>query len=605
MGEMKNLIYMLRNNCYNIFENILGDKKMENLTKYDYSRNIFKSRKYGNIDEAINWALEAKMNYPTENKFEKILGDLYFQEKKYDAAANAYIDFLLKVNDQVEYVKHFAQFLKRYSKVVPDISEYLLRVQKVLDVDIKNENLVVNICEIISHYIDFPQLNLFENDKKYHEAISYLHKIENTPEVYILFYKILRISHTTKNRKIDKSVISSMEKKERYKEALGLLVEILKYDHDRVIIRSLFRICRKLDDYSEAEKYLDEHPDIKSQGEFNILYELVFYYSKIGNIEDRNEALKKIETCGHNSIPIMRTLYNFYLQFGMLNNAIKIKSTIAEKQRMEKKSYNNKNRDEQENDAEDALLRTIQELFTELEHSRKLISMSELLKGFSHELGQPITNIRYGIQLFQMKMEKGLNTNEELKVLLESILSQTYRIKKLLARFSPITSEKNPEINFNVTKELEGVFEEFSSRFSKENIEWKIKSDIDFSLFGDNIKFDQIFYNLISNSIYAIKEKGNKGYIFVNIFENESAYMITFEDNGIGIQPEYMGKVFEPFFTTKDCSKDENGGGEGLGLYIIWNIVRMFGGNIKIDKEYKNGARFIISILKKERNRNE
>lgn len=573
---------------------------MENLKKYDYSRNISKSRKCGKIDEAINWALEAKKNYPTENIFEKFLGDLYFQNKNYEDAGNAYIDFLLKIDNQEEYVKHFAQFLKRYSEVVPDISKYLLQVQEILDIEINNKNLIANICEIISHYIDLPELNLFKNDKNYNKAILYLRKIENTYKLYILFYKILSISHTTRNKKIDKSVISSMEKKERYKEALVLLVEILKYDHDKVTVRTLFRICRKLDDYSEAEKYLDEHPDIKSLGEFNILYELVFYYSKMGNIEDRNDALKKIEICGRNSIPIMRTLYNFYLQFGMLNNAMEIKSAIAEKQKKKTKKED-RNRDEQENDAADALVKTIQELFTELEHSRKLISMSELLKGFSHELGQPITNIRYGIQLFQMKMEKGVNTNEELEVLLESILSQTYRIKKLLARFSPITSEKNPEINFSVTKELEGVFEEFSPRFSKENIEWKIQSDTDFSLYGDNIKFDQIFYNLIGNSIYAIKEKGNKGCILVKIFENKSAYMITFEDNGIGIKSEYIGKVFEPFFTTKDRSNDENGGGEGLGLYIIWNIVRMFGGNIKIDEKYKNGARFIISILKKEK----
>lgn len=573
---------------------------MENLKKYDYSRNISKSRKCGKIDEAINWALEAKKNYPTENIFEKFLGDLYFQNKNYEDAGNAYIDFLLKIDNQEEYVKHFAQFLKRYSEVVPDISKYLLQVQEILDIEINNKNLIANICEIISHYIDLPELNLFKNDKNYNKAILYLRKIENTYKLYILFYKILSISHTTRNKKIDKSVISSMEKKERYKEALVLLVEILKYDHDKVTVRTLFRICRKLDDYSEAEKYLDEHPDIKSLGEFNILYELVFYYSKMGNIEDRNDALKKIEICGRNSIPIMRTLYNFYLQFGMLNNAMEIKSAIAEKQKKKTKKED-RNRDEQENDAADALVKTIQELFTELEHSRKLISMSELLKGFSHELGQPITNIRYGIQLFQMKMEKGVNTNEELEVLLESILSQTYRIKKLLARFSPITSEKNPEINFSVTKELEGVFEEFSPRFSKENIEWKIQSDTDFSLFGDNIKFDQIFYNLIGNSIYAIKEKGNKGCILVKIFENKSAYMITFEDNGIGIKSEYIGKVFEPFFTTKDRSNDENGGGEGLGLYIMWNIVRMFGGNIKIDEKYKNGARFIISILKKEK----
>ena len=97
----------------------------------------------------------------------------------------------------------------------------------------------------------------------------------------------------------------------------------------------------------------------------------------------------------------MRTLYNFYLQFGMLDKAMEIKSIISEKQKKRKRDYNNRN--QQENDAAEALLMTIRELFTELEHSRKLISMSELLKGFSHELGQPITNIRYGIQLFQMK----------------------------------------------------------------------------------------------------------------------------------------------------------------------------------------------------------
>ncbi|WP_147345372.1 sensor histidine kinase [Roseburia sp. OF03-24] len=316
--------------------------------------------------------------------------------------------------------------------------------------------------------------------------------------------------------------------------------------------------------------------------------------------------MKKIEKCGIDSIPIMRTLYNFYLQFGMLNKAMEVKTFIAEKQRTKEKSYN-KDRNQQEDDAAEALVGAIREMFVELEHSRKLISMSELLKGFSHELGQPITNIRYGVQLFQMKMNKGINTNEELKELLQNILSQTYRIKKLLDRFSPITSEKNAETNFSVVKEIKNVFSDFDSRLKKENIVWELKENSDFILFGDNIKFDQIFYNLIGNSIYAIKEKGEKGSIAVTISESEKEYIITFEDNGTGIEQEYLGKIFEPFFTTKECNNDENGGGEGLGLYIIWNIVSMFNGNIKVDREYKNGAKFIITILKKqdEREKNE
>lgn len=93
----------------------------------------------------------------------------------------------------------------------------------------------------------------------------------------------------------------------------------------------------------------------------------------------------------------------------------------------------------------------------------------------------------------------------------------------------------------------------------------------------------------------------------VTISEKENEYVITFQDNGTGIKQEYFGKIFEPFFTTKECVNDETGGGEGLGLYIIWNIVRMFGGRIKADRGFKNGARFMITILKKyeERKRNE
>lgn len=565
------------------------------MTKYDYSKMISTSRSNGKIDESIAIALEAKKRYPDENIFEKILGDLYLQKNNYEAAGTAYINFLKKIGDNPQYIRHFAQFMQRFSELTQDLNEYIIRVKKCLDSVVINDNIIINVCKILAQYIEFPEIEWFKNDKNFKKAVEYIHKIEGSCQLYILYYNVLSISHSKKNRRIDKYVVSSMEKNKRYEEALILIVEVLKYDQDQVAVRTLFRICRKLENYLEAEKYIANHPGIKNEEQFNILYELVFYYSKIGNVEERNLILEKIEVCGRESIPIMRTLYNFYVQFGMLDKALEINSKIVQAQSPKKHNFDRK---QQENDSAEALLKTIQEMFVELEHSRKLISMSELLKGFSHELGQPITNIRYGVQLFQMKMEKGVNTDDDLKRLLENILSQTYRIKKLLTRFSPITSEKNDLTNFNAINEIKEVFDEFSSRLSKEDIKWEIKADTEFYLFGDSVKFDQIFYNLIGNSIYAIKEKGEKGYILVTIFENKTEYIITFEDNGIGIEPEYRGKVFEPFFTTKECSGDENGGGEGLGLYIIWNIVRMFDGNILIDKNHQDGAKFIIKLLK-------
>lgn len=578
------------------------------MTKYDYSKRILSLKNSGQIDEAIDCALEAKEAYPQENIFEKFLGDMYVKKEDYANAGNCYIEFLKKLGDNKQYFKHFAKFLQIYVKAVENKEVFINQVEECLANNlISNTQLVVNICKVIAPYIEIPSIEIFEDDKNLQKAINYIHQIKDAYKRYILYFKILELNHSQKNKTIDKHVVSSMEKEQLYQEALELIVQVLKYDQDQVAVRTLFRICRKINDYSEAERYLEIHPDIKKVEQFNILYELVFYYSKMGDVENRNEVLQKIEKCGKESIPIMRTLYNFYLQFGMLNKALEVKKFITEKQGNRKKTYNNEDRNQQEDDAADALLVTIRELFAELEHSRKLISMSELLKGFSHELGQPITNIRYGVQLFQMKMKMGINTNAELNSLLENILSQTYRIKKMLDRFSPITSEKNAETNFNVVQEINNVFKDFASRLSKENIEWKMKAYTNFELFGDNIKFDQIFYNLIGNSIYAIKEKGEKGSILVTISEKEQEYMITFQDNGTGIKQEYLGKIFEPFFTTKECINDENGGGEGLGLYIIWNIVRMFDGNIKVDREFKNGAKFIITILKKqeERKKNE
>lgn len=565
------------------------------MAKYEYSKKISVYRSCGKINESISMALDAIEKYPEENIFEKILGDLYLQNHNYEAAGNAYLEFLKKIGDNLQYVRHFAQFIQRYSKLVPDLKRYMIQVEEYLDHEAVNEKVVMFVCEVVSQYVEEPAIHLFHDDRNFRRAVKYIREIEKSCRIYILYFKVLSIRHSWKNKRIDKYVVSSMEKKGRFKEALKLIVEVLKYDQDQVAVGTLFRVCRKLGDYTEAKRYIDAHPEIEEKEQFNILYELVFYYSKTNNERQRNISLERIEVCGRQSKPILRTLYNFYLQFGMLDKAVMVNTKITQMQPSQK--YN-EDRKQQEDDAAKAMLITIQELFAELEHSRKLISMSELLKGFSHELGQPITNIRYNVQLFQMKIERRMYTEKELNDLLENILSQTYRIKKLLTRFSPITSGKDHMADFHVVNEIKEVFQEFSSRLSKEHITWSIKADTEFYLSGDNVKFDQIFYNLIGNSIYAIKEKGGDGCILVRIWEKEKEFIITFEDNGIGIEPEYRGKVFEPFFTTKECSSDEDGGGEGLGLYIVWNIVRMFDGNIIVDKEYRNGARFIIKIKK-------
>lgn len=231
-----------------------------------------------------------------------------------------------------------------------------------------------------------------------------------------------------------------------------------------------------------------------------------------------------------------------------------------------------------------------------------MIALGDLLKGFSHELGQPITNVRYAVQLYQKKMQRNLDTPEALQSLLSDILLQTNRIGMLLSRFSPIVSPKNEAGEFSVRGCAEKVFADLETRLRVQNITFQIEGPVGLKLSGDQVQFSQVFYNLVLNAMQAIEKDGH---IAVGIsVSRDNAITIIFADDGPGIPEENFQKIFEPFFSTKDPTSGN--GGEGLGLYIVWNILKMFGGRIQLDRSYRSGTKFLIQIQqKKEGHRNE
>lgn len=105
----------------------------------------------------------------------------------------------------------------------------------------------------------------------------------------------------------------------------------------------------------------------------------------------------------------------------------------------------------------------------------------------------------------------------------------------------------------------------------------------------------QVMFNLILNSIYAIKQKGTNqiDQIIIRTFsvniKDQRFIRIEVEDNGIGIKEEFIDKIFKPFFTTKQR-------GTGLGLSIVYKIIYAHGGNINIDTKYGEYTKFIIDI---------
>ena len=118
---------------------------------------------------------------------------------------------------------------------------------------------------------------------------------------------------------------------------------------------------------------------------------------------------------------------------------------------------------------------------------------------------------------------------------------------------------------------------------------------------GDSLRIQKVFTNLMSN---AVKYTPDGGHIRLSITEKPSnqarvgCYEFIFEDNGIGMQEDFLEKIFEPFVRAKH-EWVERVQGSGLGMSISRNIVRMMGGDIKVESKLGLGSRFTVTMYLK------
>ena len=109
---------------------------------------------------------------------------------------------------------------------------------------------------------------------------------------------------------------------------------------------------------------------------------------------------------------------------------------------------------------------------------------------------------------------------------------------------------------------------------------------------GDKHQITQVFTNLIDNALKYLSPE-RKGIIKItgNTKNKESIYCV--EDNGIGIDPAYHGKVFEIYHRLDPHTSTE---GDGLGLTIVRRILDRHKGRIWLDSEREKGSKFFVAI---------
>jgi C4-dicarboxylate-specific signal transduction histidine kinase len=104
----------------------------------------------------------------------------------------------------------------------------------------------------------------------------------------------------------------------------------------------------------------------------------------------------------------------------------------------------------------------------------------------------------------------------------------------------------------------------------------------------------QVVLNLLRNAVDAVVDCGrphDARRIAISTRSSGAQAMLCVEDDGIGVAPELRERVFEPYFTTKSPER-----GTGLGLTISRDIVRAYGGELRLDAAPAGGTRVEVSL---------
>ncbi|WP_291284877.1 HAMP domain-containing sensor histidine kinase [Flavobacterium sp.] len=215
-----------------------------------------------------------------------------------------------------------------------------------------------------------------------------------------------------------------------------------------------------------------------------------------------------------------------------------------------------------------------------------------LMKIISHELMNSLTPIRALSQnLLQIVDQEALEEDdfEDIKSSISTIINRSDHLQAFVENYRKLAMLPTPTKKMTPINALfEDCLRVMSPILKAENVELINEINSPRSILIDKSQMEQVIINLITNSIYALKEKKEKK-MFLSAHTENNRFFITISDNGKGIDTEIRDKVFLPFFTTR---KD----GAGIGLTLSKNIIEAHGGYLSYQTD-EDRTSFVICLI--------
>ncbi|MFK7828005.1 MAG: sensor histidine kinase [Oligoflexales bacterium] len=230
-----------------------------------------------------------------------------------------------------------------------------------------------------------------------------------------------------------------------------------------------------------------------------------------------------------------------------------------------------------------------------LENSR-MAALKVMSSGIAHEVNNPLAIISSRARQLQIFVERGdfgLNEKESNSLLKvsQNIELHVQRIAKIVSglRSFSVDEKSSEQQEYSIKKVIEQCIILTNEQIHKYNIDLRFDIEHDFNILCKPSQLMQVFLNLFSNSIDAIKELKER-WIKITIVKESNSIEITITDSGTGIPDDLQSKVMQPFFTTKEVGK-----GTGLGLSVALGIVKHHNGKLYINRKSENTS-FVVEL---------
>jgi two-component system, sporulation sensor kinase E len=231
-----------------------------------------------------------------------------------------------------------------------------------------------------------------------------------------------------------------------------------------------------------------------------------------------------------------------------------------------------------------------------LRRAESLAALTTLAAGVAHEIKNPLGSIGIHLQLAQKEMNrKQTIKTKSIKHYLAVIGEEVDRLNRIVVDFLFAVRPMDMKLEEGDLNQLVRELLEFL-KFELEQAHVKIETELDRDLpkiLMDDKYMKQALLNLIKNSLSAMP-KG--GILRIETTKRGPDVILKVIDNGCGIPDSIMDKIFEPYFTTKEF-------GSGLGLTLVYKIVKEHLGDVTLSSKQGEGTTFILtfSIPQKEK----